>query len=41
MWYRVTGLVPARIEVRAGKRPQIKHSDLNPAEVTTYTKDYK
>ena len=41
MRYGVIGLVPARIEVRPGKRPDIKHSDLNPVEVTIYIKDSK
>ncbi|WP_156992662.1 hypothetical protein [Paraburkholderia oxyphila] len=37
----MTGLVPARIEVRPCKRPDIKHSDLNPVEVTIYMKESK
>jgi hypothetical protein len=41
MRYGVTGLVPARIEVTPGKRPDIKHSDLNPVEVTIYMKESK
>jgi hypothetical protein len=41
MWYEVTGLVPARIEVRSGKRLDMKPSDLDPTEVTAYMKESK
>ena len=39
MRYEVTGLVPARIEVRPGIHPGIRHPDLKCVEVSLYIKD--